>query len=450
MFNRGGVAKNTGIVSGFDPDPQGRVGFKDGDLVTTPQERTAQVMQAYRDAGILQDPKMDRSFTPADYLMIASTGAKIMGAPATGQGGLGGALTAAANPLADLGMNLAGSYQNKQESYRTQKALQDDFKAQAIGIGFDQDLDEFQRVLQAMTGLEDQMAAIQTEGDPAYIEDEEKRNAAVAKLERQYLTLLIRESGQDITGDAQLIIAGTVQQIMKEQYPNLIPGTKGYKEIADEITRQESLKIQLPSYDLSDIGGSSLNKGGRVGLNMGGNADAEEISSAEEAAILAQQKQMSQKQNALMQLIESQRSMGVKNSNRVIEEIERKGSVLSPSDKNFIMERNNALNSYNAMMRDKTGQMGRGDVPGYYNQGGLTSADRADVREQSSVMQNQTELSFEELRARLPQEVTDSVVRLLASSTSALLDFANIETEQDIAMFNQKYQSDLQLPTQVA
>ena len=27
MFNRGGTAKNTGIVSGFDPDPQGRVGF---------------------------------------------------------------------------------------------------------------------------------------------------------------------------------------------------------------------------------------------------------------------------------------------------------------------------------------------------------------------------------------------------------------------------------------
>ena len=44
MFNRGGTAKNTGIVSGFDPDPQGRVGFNSGDLVTTPQERSAEVL----------------------------------------------------------------------------------------------------------------------------------------------------------------------------------------------------------------------------------------------------------------------------------------------------------------------------------------------------------------------------------------------------------------------
>ncbi len=57
-------------------------------------------------------------------------------------------------------------------------------------------------------------------------------------------------------------------------------------------------------------------------------------------------------------------------------------------------------------------------------------------------------LTFEELRARLPMEVTDQVVRLLASSEAALLDFANIDTQEDIAVFNQKYNVDLQLPTQ--
>jgi len=60
------------------------------------------------------------------------------------------------------------------------------------------------------------------------------------------------------------------------------------------------------------------------------------------------------------------------------------------------------------------------------------------------------ELSFEELRARLPMEVTDQVVRLLATSEAALLDFANIDTQEDIAIFNQKYNVDLQLPVQVA
>lgn len=51
--------------------------------------------------------------------------------------------------------------------------------------------------------------------------------------------------------------------------------------------------------------------------------------------------------------------------------------------------------------------------------------------------QKESPLTFEELRARLPMEVTDSVIRLLSSSEAALLDFANINTEQDIAVFNQ-------------
>ena len=59
-------------------------------------------------------------------------------------------------------------------------------------------------------------------------------------------------------------------------------------------------------------------------------------------------------------------------------------------------------------------------------------------------------LTFEELRARLPKEVSDQVVRLIATSEAALLDFANIDTQEDISIFNQKYNVDLQLPTQVA
>ena len=55
-------------------------------------------------------------------------------------------------------------------------------------------------------------------------------------------------------------------------------------------------------------------------------------------------------------------------------------------------------------------------------------------------------LSFTELRARLPQEITDEVVQLLASSEQALIDFATIRTQQDIDAFNQKYDVNLVLP----
>ena len=67
------------------------------------------------------------------------------------------------------------------------------------------------------------------------------------------------------------------------------------------------------------------------------------------------------------------------------------------------------------------------------------------------VMQaQQTGITFQELRARLPREVSDAVVKLLATSEVALLDFANIATQEDMTKFNQKYNSDLQLPAQGA
>ena len=60
--------------------------------------------------------------------------------------------------------------------------------------------------------------------------------------------------------------------------------------------------------------------------------------------------------------------------------------------------------------------------------------------------QGAARLTFTELRARLPQEITDAVVQLLATSDEALLQFANIRTQQDVDQFNQTYQVDLILP----
>ena len=58
------------------------------------------------------------------------------------------------------------------------------------------------------------------------------------------------------------------------------------------------------------------------------------------------------------------------------------------------------------------------------------------------------DISYEELRSRLPQEVDDQIVRLLANSAEALEDFATIQTEQDIANFNKKYGVNLVLPAE--
>ena len=56
------------------------------------------------------------------------------------------------------------------------------------------------------------------------------------------------------------------------------------------------------------------------------------------------------------------------------------------------------------------------------------------------------DLSYEELRSRLPESVTNDVVQLIANSQQALVEFANIQTQQDVKSFNRKYEVNLVLP----
>jgi len=56
------------------------------------------------------------------------------------------------------------------------------------------------------------------------------------------------------------------------------------------------------------------------------------------------------------------------------------------------------------------------------------------------------DLSFEELRSRLPESITNDVVTLIANSQQALVEFANLQTQQDVKEFNRKYEVNLVLP----
>jgi hypothetical protein len=57
-------------------------------------------------------------------------------------------------------------------------------------------------------------------------------------------------------------------------------------------------------------------------------------------------------------------------------------------------------------------------------------------------------MTFEELRARLPETITDDIVILLSQSAQALEDFATIQTQQDVDNFNTKYNVNLVLPAE--
>ena len=78
-----------------------------------------------------------------------------------------------------------------------------------------------------------------------------------------------------------------------------------------------------------------------------------------------------------------------------------------------------------------------------YQVGGMATPQQTSQTIQESPAQD---LTYSELRSRLPSSISDQVVQLLANSKQALLDFAEIRSQQDVDQFNQQYDVTLTLP----
>ena len=74
-------------------------------------------------------------------------------------------------------------------------------------------------------------------------------------------------------------------------------------------------------------------------------------------------------------------------------------------------------------------------------QGGMTTQTTQPTQQPETLA-----LSFADLRARLPREITNDIVALVSQSNQALSDFANIRTQADVDNFNKKYGVNLVLP----
>ena len=126
---------------------------------------------------------------------------------------------------------------------------------------------------------------------------------------------------------------------------------------------------------------------------------------------------------------------------------EEKAQNLSQDDPQF--------NWNKVIERASSGQKDGGLTTGYAN-GGLTEMMAEEtITPQGAEMEQETvtetpkssnALTYDELRLRLPPEVSDDVVKLLAASDEALLEFSNISTQQDVNEFNVKYGVELVLP----
>ena len=87
-----------------------------------------------------------------------------------------------------------------------------------------------------------------------------------------------------------------------------------------------------------------------------------------------------------------------------------------------------------------------GGRAGYMVGGGADMDMATATTDQESMPTRKMPIDYDTLRARLPKEITDDVVRLIAASPEALEDFATIATQQDVDQFNQKYSVNLVLP----
>tara|TARA_E500000305_G_scaffold104286_1_gene100490 strand:- start:1537 stop:2523 length:987 start_codon:yes stop_codon:yes gene_type:complete len=127
MFRGGAVvnSRGTGITSGLDTPKRGMVDGPGG-YAGDPADVA---MDIYKRTGELFPEPEKKGLSTGDYLRIAATGAEILGAPGRG-GGISGALTAAAKPLASLGTDLGRSLDSRQtaaeKTRRSNRALVSD------------------------------------------------------------------------------------------------------------------------------------------------------------------------------------------------------------------------------------------------------------------------------------------------------------------------------------
>ena len=110
---------------------------------------------------------------------------------------------------------------------------------------------------------------------------------------------------------------------------------------------------------------------------------------------------------------------------------------------------------YNQMVKDSIGlpqQKAEGGRIGYAA-GNMVEEQITEVSETETMPQGggadmaSDNLSYDELRSRLPKEISDDIVSILAESPQALIMFSEIQTQTDVDEFNMAYGVNLSLPS---
>ena len=406
MFKRGG---STGGITANLKKP--RQGFAYGDAVKSPN--LAEIMSQY-----MQAPEEPKGLTSSDYLRLAAAGAEIMGAQPTSDGsGFLAALSSAGPALSGAATDIAESMQTRKENYRTNKRAYDASMGQAA---VDQATLDYQGQLEDYQAGRDQKNQIEILGlEFGFSErllNQEAQNALQLLIEEKKLSPYDFEK-QYVDEEGQKLIAEAVAAI----------------EAGDKET-YENKKSQF----MNGLYGETTRANTEEKANLLADSDFQKALRLETDAIMAPGGEAEQEGSKYFGKTRSEVSEMVKQNafSQVVSEI------------------------YFPEFKAKGGRVGlaRGGDPEFpdatpvgppFEPGSGPDPDPGSPPIMQASPQD-IEMTFAELRRRLPPEVNDGVIKLIMSSEQAMIDFAQLMTPDDIATFNEKYNVDLQYPTQVA
>jgi len=107
-----------------------------------------------------------------------------------------------------------------------------------------------------------------------------------------------------------------------------------------------------------------------------------------------------------------------------------------------------ALDAIKKEIQELTASFASGGRAGYANGEMVMKEQVTETMAPGPMAQSDNPISYDQLRARLPAEITDDIVELMSNSAEALEDFAMISSQQDVDLFNQKYSVNLVLPSE--
>ena len=371
-------------------------------------------------AKYMQMPEEPKGLTSSDYLRLAAAGAEIMGTQPTSDGsGFLAALSSAGPALSGAATDIAENLQTRKENYRTGKRDYDIAMGQAaVGDAARQD----EAALEDYRSGRDQENQIELLGlEFGYSErllNQEAQNALQLLIEEKKLSPYDFEK-QYVDEEGQKLIAEAVAAI----------------EAGDKET-YENKKSQF----MNGLYGETTRANTEEKANLLADSDFQKALRLETDAIMAPGGEAEQEGSKYFGKTRSEVSEMVKQNafSQVVSEI------------------------YFPEFKAKGGRVGlaNGGDPDFPDAGpsgppfepgsGPNPDPGSPPIMQAEASQQDIEMTFAELRRRLPPEVNDGVIKLIMSSEQAMIDFAQLMTPDDIATFNEKYNVDLQYPTQVA